>query len=219
MTRILIADDHAVVREGLKQLLADDFPQTEFFDSATIPETLELIRKERFDLLLLDLFMPGGSGFIVLKEVKQDYPTLPVLVLSSAPVEQLGLRALRAGACGYLDKQAAPEQLVQAVRQVLGGGRYLSPTLAGLLATEDSHSDQPLHENLSKRETQVLQLVVKGQSLKEIAEALSLSVKTIRTFHGRILRKLRVESDVDLVHYALAQGLIEIYKAPQRPPN
>jgi two-component system, NarL family, invasion response regulator UvrY len=219
VTRILIADDHATVREGMKQLLAEEFPQTEFCTAATIPETLELLRDARWDLLALDLFMPGGNGFVVLEDVRQNHPRLPVLVLSSAPEEQLGVRVLRAGASGYLDKQTAPERLVQAVHKLLAGGKYISPALAELLAAEAGRGDRPLHERLSNREFQILSLVVEGRSLKEIAGALSLSVKTIRTFHARLLGKLRLHSDVDLVHYAMNQGLVEKHLYPPHPPN
>jgi DNA-binding NarL/FixJ family response regulator len=166
---------------------------------------------------VLDLFMPGGDALGVLQEVRQKYPRLPVLVLSSAPEEQLGVRVLRAGASGYLDKQTAPEHLVQAVRKVLGGGKYVSPALAEQLATEAGRGGQPLHEKLSEREFQVLHLVVMGRSLKEIAGDLSLSVKTVRTFHARLLGKLRLQSDVELVHYALDHRLVEKRAAPPFP--
>jgi DNA-binding NarL/FixJ family response regulator len=152
--------------------------------------------------------MPGGSGLDVLRESRRTHPQLPVLVLSTAPEEQLGVRVLRTGASGYLNKQAAPEHLVQAVRRILGGGKYVSPSLAEQLATEAGRS-RPLHEKLSDREFQVLYLLVKGRSLKEIAGDLSLSVKTIRTFRARILAKLSLQSDVDLVHYALQHRLVE----------
>src|SRR5271157_954118 len=168
MIRILIADDHPVVRKGLEQLLAEAFPQAEFGGSATISETLQSLRQRRWDVLVLDLFMPDGNGLGVLQEVRRNHPRLPVLVLSSAPEEQLGVRLLRAGASGYLDKQTAPEHLVQAVRKVLEGGKYVSATLAEQLATEAGRGGQPLHEKLSEREFQVLHLVVMGRSLKEI---------------------------------------------------
>jgi DNA-binding NarL/FixJ family response regulator len=217
MISILIADDHPVVRKGLQQLLAEEFPEAEFRGSATISETLESLRKRRWDILVLDLFMPDGNGLVVLQEVRQNHPRLPVLVLSSAPEEQLGARVLRAGASGYLDKQTAPEHLVQAVRKVLGGGKYVSATLAEQLATEAGRGGQPLHEKLSEREFQVLHLVVMGRSLKEIAGDLSLSVKTVRTFHARLLEKLHLQCDVDLVHYALDHHLVEKTAAPRFP--
>ena len=216
MTSILIADDHAVVRKGLEQLLAEEFPQAEFRGAATISETLEALRQRRWDILILDLFMPGGNGLAVLQEVRRNHPRLPVLVLSSAPEEQLGVRVLRAGASGYLDKQSAVEHLVQAARKVLDGGKYVSATLAELLAAEAGRGGQPLHEKLSEREFQVLHLVVMGRSLKEIAADLSLSVKTVRTFHARLLAKLHLQSDVELVHYALDHRLVEKI-VPARP--
>lgn len=208
MIRIMIADDHAVVRAGIKQILTEAFPEAQFHEAATVPETLKSIRARGCDLLVLDLFMPGGSGLDVLRELRRTQPELPVLVLSTAPEEQLGVRVLRAGASGYLNKRAAPEHLVQAVRRILGGGKYVSPALAEQLATEAGRS-QPLHEKLSEREFQVLHLLVKGRSLKEIAGDLSLSVKTIRTFRARVLAKLGLQSDVDLVHYALQHRLVE----------
>jgi DNA-binding NarL/FixJ family response regulator len=217
MIRILIADDHPVVRKGLQQLLIEEFPGAEFGGSATVPETLKNLRERRWDILVLDLFMPGGNGLGVLQEARQKYPRLPVLVLSSAPEEQMGVRVLRAGASGYLDKQTVPEHLVQAVRKVLGGGKYVSATLAEQLATEAGRGGQPLHEKLSEREFQVLHLVVMGRSLKQIAGDLSLSVKTVRTFHARLLAKLHLQSDVDLVHYALDHRLVEKIAAPRIP--
>ncbi|HUD45502.1 MAG TPA: response regulator transcription factor [Candidatus Baltobacteraceae bacterium] len=215
MTRILIADDHAVVREGLKQLLAEDFPHAEFCGSTTIAGTLAAIQKGPWDLLVLDLFMPDGNGFGILQEVRDNYPRLPVLVLSSASEEQLGLRVLRAGASGYVSKQTAPERLVQAVRKALGGGKYVSGALAEQLAAKACRGDQPLYETLSDREFQILHLVVEGRALKEIAAVLSLSVKTVRTFHTRVLGKLHLRSDVDLVHYALDHGLVEKRVSPR----
>jgi DNA-binding NarL/FixJ family response regulator len=209
MTRILIADDHAIVREGLKQLLAEKFPGAQFHGAATISETLDSLRKHHWDMLVLDLFMPGGNGLGVLEDVHHNYPWLPVLVLSSAPEEQLGLRVLRAGASGFLNKQTAPEHLVDAVQKVLGGGKYLSPKMAERMAFDAARGGQPLHEHLSGREFQILHLVVSGRSLKEIAGDLRLSVKTVRTFHARLLEKLHLQSDVDLVHYALNHGLVE----------
>jgi two-component system, NarL family, invasion response regulator UvrY len=219
MLRILIADDHTVVREGLKWILAEEFPQVEFRLASTVPETLAALHEGHLDLLLLDLFMPGGNGLGVLQEVRRNHPRLPVLVLSSASEEQLGLRVLRAGASGYLNKQTAPEHLVQAVRKILEGGKYVSATMLEQLAAEASRTNHPLHEKLSAREFQVMHLVVEGRSLKEIAGDLSLSVKTIRTFHARLLEKLHLKSDVDLVHYALDHNLVEKNVAPWVPPK
>jgi DNA-binding NarL/FixJ family response regulator len=197
------------------QLLADELPHVEFLCSATIPDVGNILDTKKIDLLLLDLFMPGGNYFAALRRIRLGHPKLPILVLSSAPEEQLGGRALRAGANGYLDKQAAPKQLVHAALCVLKGENYVSPALAQQIALEVARGNSALHESLSEREFQVMSLIVAGRPLKEIANALSLSVKTIRTFHTRILGKLHLQSDVDLVHYALDHGLIE--KSP--PPN
>jgi DNA-binding NarL/FixJ family response regulator len=206
MTRILIADDHAVVRAGLKQLLAREFPGAEFHQAETVPETLEALQRWCFDFLMLDLFMPGGSGFDVLHQIRQTHPRVPVLVLSTAPDDPLGLRTLRAGASGYVNKQSALELIVLAIRKVMAGGKYISAALAEHLAAD---AERPLHDNLSEREYQVLQLIVAGRPLKEIAGSLFLSVKTIRTFRARILQKLRLQGDVDLVHYVREHLLVE----------
>ena len=219
MIRILIADDHAVVRAGLKQLLADAFPQAEFHESATIQETLELLRKGRWDLLLLDLFMPGGHGLGVLQDARRSNPRIPVLVFSSAPEEQLGLSPVRAGAKGYLAKHMAPKHLEEAVRKVLRGGKYISANLAEQLADEAEKGGQSRHEKLSRRELQVFHHLVSGQSLKEIAADLSLNVNTVRTFRVRLLDKLRLKCDVDLVHYALENGLVEKHTASRILPD
>jgi DNA-binding NarL/FixJ family response regulator len=158
---------------------------------------------------MLDLFMPGGSGFDVLHQIQQTHPRVPVLVFSTAPEDPLGLRTLRAGASGYINKQSALELIVLAIRKVMAGGKYISTALAECLAAEAGQAGQPLHDKLSEREYQVLQLIVTGRPLKEIAGRLFLSVKTIRTFRTRILQKLHLQSDVDLVHYALEHLLVE----------
>ncbi len=203
MTRILIADDHVVLRQGLKQVLADGFPDAEFGEAGTVQETLTQLRQKTWDLLVLDIFMPEGGGLEVLAEWGRK---LAVLVLSSAPEEQMALRVLRAGAAGYLNKQVAPEELVKAAGRLLSGGRYLSPLkVADVLCDSSS----PSHEKLSTREFQVLQLVALGRSLNEIAAEWSLSPKTISTFHASLLNKLRLRNDIELTHYALDHGLIE----------
>jgi DNA-binding NarL/FixJ family response regulator len=162
--------------------------------------------------------MPGGNGLSVLQDARRSNPRIPVLVLSSAPEEQLGLSVLRAGASGYLAKQTATKHLVAAVLKVLQGGKYISATLAEQLADEAEKGGQPLHEKLSRRELQVLHLLVSGRSLKEIAWDLSLDVNTVRTFRVRLLEKLRLKCDVDLVHYALEHGLVEKHLVPRFPP-
>jgi two-component system, NarL family, invasion response regulator UvrY len=164
--------------------------------------------RKQWDILVLDISMPGRSGLDVLREARQRWPKLPILVLSSAPEEQLAIRVLKAGAAGYMNKQAAPEDLVEAVRKILSGGRYVSPRLAERLAGEIGRPNRPPHEQLSDREFQVMQMLADGKSLKEISDALSLSVKTISTFRGRILAKLSLSNNVQLAHYARDNGLL-----------
>jgi len=207
--RILIADDHAVLREGLRQILAEAFPEAEYGGAGTTAETLACLSKGRWDILVLDVFMPGRNGLDVLHEVRENHPKLPVLVLSSAPEEQLGLRVLKAGASGYLNKQAAPQDLVRAVRSLLAGGKFVTATLVEKLVAEVGPAGSLPHESLSDREFQLMQLVLAGHSLKEVALELSLSVKTIRTFHSRVLKKLSLKNDVELVHYALEHRLVD----------
>jgi DNA-binding NarL/FixJ family response regulator len=208
MTKILIADDHAILRQGLKQILAEEWPAADFGEASTAAETLRLIWKHPWDVLVLDIHMPGRSGLGVLQEIRGQNPKLPVLVLSSTPEDQLAVRVLRAGANGYLNKQIAPEELVNAVRKVMSGGRNVSAALAEQLAAEVSlGADCPRHELLSDREFQVFEMTIAGKSVKRIAAELSLSVKTISTFRSRVFEKLGASNDVELVHYALNHGL------------
>jgi len=196
--KILIADDHLVLRKGLIQILKDEFADAQFGEVSTTPETLEALSREPWDVLILDIFMPGRTGLEVLHEIDDQYPSLPVLVLSSAPEEQLAVRVLKAGASGYLNKRTAAEDLVKAVRKLLGGGRYVSDTLAERLAGEMRNSQRLPHRVLTDREYGVLQSLLAGKSIKEIAAELSLSAKTVSTFHTRIWEKLGVRNDVEL---------------------
>jgi DNA-binding NarL/FixJ family response regulator len=208
VTRILITDDHAILRQGLKQILADEIVDAKFGEAGDSAQALALLHKEVWDVLILDINMPGRNGFEVLADVKRHFPTLPVLVLSSTPEDQLGLRAIRSGAAGYLSKQTAPEQLVDAVRTVLAGGQFISDALAQkIVADLRRDTDRPRHEALSDRELQVFKLTVAGKSLKEIAAELALSAKTISTFRARIFEKLGVKNDIELARYAHEQGL------------
>lgn len=204
--KILLADDHAMFREGMRRLLADSFPGAEFGQSGTTQETLELIHQQRWDVVLLDIFMPGRGGLEVLKEIRERQPSLPVLVLSGALPEEMGLRALKSGASGYLDKQAASKDLVTAIQQVLKGGKYANLRLMEALIGELASPVSAPFERLSERELQVMRLLVAGKSLKVIAADLSLSPKTISTFRARLLRKLSLENDAQLVRYALEHG-------------
>jgi len=208
--RILIADDHAVLRKGLVQILADEFVDAQFGEAATTPETLDYLSRQYWDVLVLDIFMPGRGGLDILKDVRQQYPNLPVLVLSSAPEEQLAARVLKAGARGYLNKHAAPEDLVKAIRKVVAGGRYVSAAMAERLAEDLGQSkDRAPHELLSDREYAVMRLLVSGKSIKEIAIELSLSPKTVSTYHTRVWEKLNVHSDTVLVRYAMEHRIGE----------
>lgn len=207
--RILVADDHAMLRKGLIQILAEEYPDAHFGEASTTPETLDSLSQHHWDALVLDIFMPGRGGLEVLHDVRRHHPNLPVLVVSSAPEEQLAVRVLKAGASGYLNKQAATEELVKAVRKVLAGGKYVSTAMAERLAAEISQTDCSPQDHLSDREYAVLQLLVTGKSIKEIADELSLSPKTVSTFHSRIWEKLRVHNDVELVRYAIEHGLVK----------
>jgi DNA-binding NarL/FixJ family response regulator len=209
MTRILITDDHAILRQGLKQILADEIADAKFGEAGDSAQALVLLNKETWDILILDINMPGRNGFEVLDDVRRHFPRLPILVLSSTPEDQLGLRAIRSGAAGYLNKQTAPEQLVGAVRTVLAGGQFISEALAQKIVTDlRRDTDRPRHDALSDRELQVFKLTVAGKSQKEIAAELSLSAKTISTFHTRIFEKLGAKNDVELTRYAQEHGFL-----------
>jgi two-component system, NarL family, invasion response regulator UvrY len=200
--RILLADDHAILRKGLKQIIADELGVTQFGEAGTAAETLALLASATWDLLILDLNMPGRNGFEVLEESRKNYPRVPVLVLSSTPEDQLGVSAIKCGASGYLNKQTAPEQLVTAITAVIRGDQFISPALAQrLVADLRRGTDRPRHEELSPRELQVCLMSATGRSVKEIGAELSLSPKTISTFRSRIFEKLGVKNDVELANY------------------
>lgn len=209
MTRILIADDHAILRQGLKQILAEEIAGVVFGDAANAAQALALLHQQEWDVLVLDVNMPGRNGFEVMAEVVRDYPRLPVLVLSSIPEDQVGLRVIKSGAAGYLNKQVAPERLVEAVQTLMRGGRYISAALAGRLASEFHRAGGgPRHELLSERELQVFHLSVAGKTVKEIAGELSLSAKTISTFRSRVFHKLELKNDIELARYAQEHDLL-----------
>jgi DNA-binding NarL/FixJ family response regulator len=208
--RILLADDHAVVRHGLRQILADEFKRAAFGEARNAQEALDLVWKENWDIAILDITMPGRSGLDVLREIKKSKPRLPVLVLSMHPENQFAVRVLKRGASGYMTKESAPVELVGAVKKVMGGGRYVSNSLAEKLATYlsgDSH--KPPQELLSDREFQVLRLIASGKTVSEIARELSLSVKTISTYRSRILEKMGLRNNAELMHYAMQHQLVE----------
>ena len=208
--RVLLCDDHAMVRYGLIQILADEFPGSVFGEAGNADELLASTLTRAWDLVLLDLSMPGRDGLSVLGDLRKRCPNLPVLVVTMHSEDQYALRAIRTGAAGYLNKREAPEELANAVRRILSGGRYIPDAVAQILAAAPSREAKPrLHETLSDRELQVLRMLVSGRMVKEIAAELSLSAKTVSTYHSRILRKLHLKSDADLIRYALEFGLNE----------
>jgi two-component system, NarL family, invasion response regulator UvrY len=207
--RILLIDDHAVVRQGLKLILADHFPRAVFGEARNAHEALTRIWKEKWDVVVLDITMPGRSGLEVLKEIKRARKELPVLILSMHPEDQFAVRILRAGAAGYLTKESAGEELVGAIRKVLAGGRYISQPLAERMASYlDVNLQKAPHEELSDREFQILRLIALGKSVGRIAKDLSLSVSTVSTYRARILRKMAMENNAEVTHYAVHQGLV-----------
>jgi two-component system, NarL family, invasion response regulator UvrY len=209
MLRILLADDHAVVRRGVKQILVEAFPQAVFGEVQNAHELLSLIGKEHWDIVMLDLNMPGGTGLEALKQIKQGHPQLPVLILTMFPEDQYAVRTIRAGAAGYLNKESAPEELVQAIRKILRGGKYISAAVADeLVLYALDEDDQPLHKHLSDREYQVLCLIASGKEVKEISIELALSAKTISTYRARILEKMNMKTNAELTHYAIQNGLV-----------
>jgi len=209
MLNILIADDHAIVRKGLIQVL-EDFSEINRIDEAENGfEVEEMVRENHYDLVILDLSMPGRGGLDTLKQVKIDNPLLPVLILSIHPEEQYAVRLLKAGASGFLNKASAPEELVSAIKKVVSGGKYISSSMAEHLASEiEKDSTNMPHERLSDREYQVMLMIASGKTVSEIAQTLNLSVKTISTYRTRILEKMELENNAKLVHYALQQNLL-----------
>jgi two-component system, NarL family, invasion response regulator UvrY len=210
MTKVLIADDHAVVRSGLRQFLEADRTIREIGEAASGSETLEQLRANAWDLVILDIYMPDRSGLDILKQVRTSYPQTRVLVMSGLPERQYALNVLKAGASGYLAKDSAAEELMKAVKAVLQGRRYVSSTLAELLLSDlDQDADQPLHARLSEREFQIFSKLAAGRAVSEIATELCLSVKTVSTYRSRVLEKMSFRTNADLTTYALRNGLIQ----------
>ena len=207
--KILLADDHAVVRHGLKQILTDAFKRATYGEARNAQEALDLVWKQEWDVVVLDITMPGRSGLEVLREIKQSKPRLPVLVLSMHPENQFAVRVLKCGAAGYMTKESAPEELVGAVKKVLAGGRYVSNALAENLAASLSANQKAPQEKLSDREFQVLRLIASGKMVTDIARELSLSVKTISTYRSRVLEKMGMKNNAELMHYAIQHRLVE----------
>jgi DNA-binding NarL/FixJ family response regulator len=208
--RVLVADDHAVVRRGLRQMLAETGDIEVAAEAATAAEALELVRRERFDVAVTDLSLPGRGGLDLLRDLKSERPDLPVLILSVHPEDQYAVRALKAGAAGYLTKESPPEILVEAVRRAAAGGRYVTPGVAERLAQHvDTAREREPHEGLSDREHQVFRLLAGGRTVSQIGDELNLSVKTVSTYRARILEKMGLDNNAQLMQYAFRRGLIE----------
>ena len=211
MIKILIADDHAIVREGLKQIVAEESDMKVTGEAANASELFELLDKDSWEIVVLDINMPGKSGLEALKEMKTRNLKVPVLILSMFSEDQYGLRAIKAGAAGYLKKVSAPTDLVSAIRKIVGGGKYISQTLAEKLADNvDVNNKKALHQNLSDREYQIMCFISLGKSAEEIAEELAISIHTVYSYRNRILEKMHLKSNVELTQYAIQNKLIEI---------
>ncbi len=209
--KIIIADDHAIVREGLKQIVTEEKDMLVCGEAEDAASLMELLRKETWSLVILDINMPGKSGLEALKEIKQFYPELPVLILSMFSEDQYGLRAIKAGASGYLKKVSAPTELVVAIRKIVSGRKYINNSLAEKLAENlGNEKNNFLHNKLSDREYQIMCNIALGKSADEIAEELSLSINTIYTYRNRIFEKMYMKSNVELTQYAIQNKLIEI---------
>ena len=211
MIKILVADDHAIVREGLKQIVAEESDMIVAGEASNANELFTFVNNESWDVIVLDINMPGKSGLEALKDIKLRYSELPVLILSMFSEDQYGIRAIKAGASGYLKKVSAPTELVTAIRKIVSGGKYINPSLAEKLADKFGDTGkESLHENLSDREYQIMCNIALGKSAEEIAQDLSISINTVYTYRNRILDKMSMKSNVELTQYVLSNKLIEI---------
>jgi two-component system, NarL family, invasion response regulator UvrY len=209
MIRVLVSDDHAVLRAGAKEIVLRGFQDAICGEAANGEQVLEQVKRHKWDLVILDITMPGRSGVEILGELKRLQPKLPVLVLSMHPEDQYGKRMLRAGASGFMNKDVAPDELINAIRKVLAGGRYVSPTLAEKLAVDlSTDSGRPPHEVLSEREFEVLRMIASGKTVGDIAEEIHLSVATVSTYRARILLKMSMNTTAELIRYAIENRLV-----------
>jgi DNA-binding NarL/FixJ family response regulator len=210
MLKLLIIDDHEVVRRGVKTIFDEESDTMVFGEASTAPEALKRISEQDWDIVILDLGLPGRSGLDLLRELKHIRPRLPVLILSMHSEEQYARRALKAGASGYITKDSPRTELVRAVKRVIEGGKYVSATLAEQLAIDlQSGTDRPPHEKLSDREFEILCLIASGKTVGEIADMVSLSDKTISTYRARVLEKMNMKTNAELTHYAISNKLVE----------
>lgn len=210
MIKVLVADDHAIVRRGLRQILAETQDVLVGGEAASASEVMRLVREQRFSAVILDISLPGANGLELLAEVHKERPELPVLVLTVHSEDQYAVRAIRAGAAGFLTKESAPERLIEAVRKVAGGGRYVSPELAEKLASTLAGQNQGApHERLSDREFEILKMLASGKTVSQVAQVLSLSVKTVSTHRTRILKKMDMRTNAELTSYAVRARLVD----------
>lgn len=208
--KILVADDHEIVRKGMGTIISETSDLCLVGEAENGNEVLQKLNELNVDVLVMDFDMPGKNGLDTLIELKAVFPKLPVIILSIFPEDHYGTRFLKAGASGYLGKASASDQLVVAIRKVKNGGKYVSPELAEKLATDlNKDSEKPLHEMLTDREFQVFRMVANGKKIKEIADELCLSINTVSTYRGRILEKMDMRSNADLIHYAIKCGLVK----------
>ncbi|RJP72279.1 MAG: DNA-binding response regulator [Ignavibacteriales bacterium] len=209
MHKVLICDDHAVVRQGLKQILLEDSNKFSCEEASNGREVLDMIAENKWDAVVLDISLPGMSGIEILKEIKKVRPKLPVLVLTVHSEEQFGLRTLKAGAAGYLTKDSAPEELVNALKRIMNGGKYINQQIVEILMNDvDNNSDRPPHENLSNREFEIMRLIASGKAPMQIADELALSVKTVSTYRSRLLEKMKFTTNAEITHYAITNKLV-----------
>lgn len=210
MLKVILADDHAIIRYGLKQIILEEYPDARVHEAQNSNEVFRIVRDDALDLIILDITMPSRDGIEVLKDLKKSNPKLPVLILSMHSEERFAVRALKSGAAGYLTKTSAPDELGQAIKKILKGGKYITPSLAELLADSFEQGEVESAANiLSDREYQVFLLIASGKSVSECAEEISLSVNTISTYRARILEKLKLKTNADLTRYAINHGLID----------
>jgi DNA-binding NarL/FixJ family response regulator len=210
MIRIFITDDHSLIREGLKKIINDEKDISIIGEAGNAKDTMSFVLNKNIDILILDLNLPDKSGLDLLKELKSLKPELKILILSMHPEDRFAMRVLRGGASGYITKESVGEELVRAIRKVYNGGKYVSESLAEMLAFEiQGGGDKPIHEVLSDREFQVLQMIASGKTLAEISETLSLAVTTISTYRARVLEKLNLHSNAELIHYAITNKLLD----------
>lgn len=210
MIKVAIVDDHSIVRSGLKKILREEPDMDVTLEANGHSQLFRSLRVEQPDVLLLDISIPGKNGLEILKEVRQDYPAIKTLMLSMHPEDRFSVRAIKAGASGYVTKESAVEELVQAIRQIYSGGKYITQSVAEMLADSfDTDLEKPLHSRLSDREFQVLRMIASGKKTNDIATELSLSPATVATYRARVLEKMQLKSNVELTNYAIRQNLIE----------